>query len=180
MNLGRRPDPEQVIDLDLLICTGLNPEHVFLFLCHIFTQRPMNNRKIERSSGVCFGWQKLLANSPKFSFHMKKKIDLPLQDIYKALKPFWLSNWVSIARVVARFSQASLSRPAATAANQETPCVWSCQSCLPKLCRSAAPRALPLILQSKPSIVFWMSRWPAGNSNLNSAAWPTGWKCFIC
>ena len=27
----------------------------------------------------------------------------------------------------------------------------------PKLCRSVAPRARPLILQSKPSIVFWNS-----------------------
>ena len=41
------------------------------------------------------------------------------------------------------------------------------QSDTPKLCRSVAPRALPLILQSKPSITFWNSlrmiaRWPAG------------------
>ena len=49
-----------------------------LFLCHIFTQRPMNVRKIERSDGRGFGRQQL---------------------------------------------PASRSRPAATAADSETPCV---------------------------------------------------------
>ena len=37
-------------------------------------------------------------------------------EIYKALKPYWLLNWVRIARVVACFPQASRSLPAATAA----------------------------------------------------------------
>ena len=34
------------------------------------------------------------------------------------------------------------------------PCVCACPSYPPNLCRSAAPRAWPLILQSNPSIVF--------------------------
>ena len=66
----------QVVNLDLLLCTGFDSEHAILFLCHIFTQRPMNDCKIEQSDGRCFGWQQLFANwTPipwKFSFHMKK------------------------------------------------------------------------------------------------------------
>ena len=72
-NLSRLPFLGQVVDLDLLLCTGFYSEHAVLFLCHSFTQRPTNDRKIERSD-VCF-------------------------------------------------PQASLSRPAATAAVSETPCV---------------------------------------------------------
>ena len=48
-------------------------EHAVLFLCHIFTQRPMTDRKIERSYGRCFGQHQLLADSIKISFHMRKK-----------------------------------------------------------------------------------------------------------
>ena len=51
----------------------------------------------------------------KLSFHMKKKSDLSQPKIYKALKPCWLLNCVSMARVVACFPQASLWLPAATA-----------------------------------------------------------------
>ena len=52
--------------------------------------------------------------------------------------PFWPSKWVIIARVAALLSKASLSRPAATAAESGTPSLCACPSCLPKLCRSAA------------------------------------------
>ena len=62
-NLSRRPFLGQVVDLDLLLCTGFDSEHAVLFLCHIFTQRPMNDSKIERDDGRCFGRQQLLANS---------------------------------------------------------------------------------------------------------------------
>ena len=44
--------------------------------------------------------QQLLADSKNILFHMKKKSDLLLPKIYKALKPCWLLNWVSITRVV--------------------------------------------------------------------------------
>ena len=73
-NLSRRPFLGQVVDLDLLLCTGFDLEHAVLFLCHIFTQRPMNDRKIERSDGRGFGRQQLLANSIEiFISHEKKK-----------------------------------------------------------------------------------------------------------
>ena len=122
----------------------------------------------------------------KFISHEKKKWSLR-PEVYKALKPCWLLNWVSIARVVACFPQASLSRPAATAADSETPCVcarpsdphWHKQN------RRAAPRAWLLTLPSKPSINFWNSlrrdcqmtgRGSNMDSNLNSAAWPTSYE----
>ena len=63
-------------------------------------------------------------------------------------------NTIHIARVVALFPQASLLRPEATAADSETFCVGASPSNHPKLCRSAAPRAWQLILQSKPSNCF--------------------------
>ena len=34
-NLSRRPFLRQVVDLDLLLCTGFDLEHAVLFLCHI-------------------------------------------------------------------------------------------------------------------------------------------------
>ena len=46
-NLSRRPFLGQVVDLDLLLCTGFDSEHVVLFLYHIFAQRPMNDSKID-------------------------------------------------------------------------------------------------------------------------------------
>ena len=56
------------------------------------------------------------------------------------------------------------SVPAVTATNLEIPCVWSHQSNQPKLCLSSAQRAQPLILQSKPSIVFWKSLWDSNSA----------------
>ena len=47
LNLRRCPFLGQVVDLDLLLCTGFDLEHAVLFPCHIFTQRPMTDRKIE-------------------------------------------------------------------------------------------------------------------------------------
>ena len=87
-------------------------------------------------------------------FHMKGKSDSSRPEIYKALKPYWLLNWVSITRVVACFPQASLLQPAATAADSETPCVCARPSNPHKQSRRAAPRAWPLIFPSKPSITF--------------------------
>ena len=84
-NLIRHPFLWQVVDLDLLLCTGFYLEHAVLFVCHISTQRPMTNRKIERSYGRCFGWQQLLTNSIENFISHEKKSDLLLPKIYKAL-----------------------------------------------------------------------------------------------
>ena len=61
----------QVVDLDLLLCTGFDLEPVVLFQCDIFTQRPGNDGKIERSNGRCFGWQQFSPIPQKISFHMR-------------------------------------------------------------------------------------------------------------
>ena len=46
LNLSRLPFLGQVVDTDLLLCTGFDQEHVVLFLCCILTESPMNDRKI--------------------------------------------------------------------------------------------------------------------------------------
>ena len=71
-NLSRRPFLGQVFDSYLVLCTGFDSEYAVLFVCHIFTQRSMADRKIERSDRRCFGRQQLLADSIEISFHMKK------------------------------------------------------------------------------------------------------------
>ena len=102
-------------------------------------------------------------------FHVtRKKIELLQPNFYKALKPpFWLCNWVSIARLVALFPQMSRLLPAVTSSllaanlNYVEYCLCLCLPIWPdkgpKLCQRMAPRALPLIMQSKHSIVFWNS-----------------------
>ena len=113
----------------------------------------------------------------------KKKVTLSCPKF--TFKPFWLWQWVSIARVATRFPQARLSRPALNAADSETLCVCACPSDQPKLCLTAAPSARPLILQSKPSTIFWnslrrecqMTGMDSNlDSNLYSAAWTTSLK----
>ena len=73
-NLSRRPFLGQLVDLDLLLCTGFDSEPEDLFLCHIFTQRPMNDSKSERRDGCCFGQQQLLVDSMRTSFPNEKKL----------------------------------------------------------------------------------------------------------
>ena len=75
-NLSTCPFLGRDVNLDLLLCTGLYLEHSALFLYHIFTRKPMNDRKIERSYGRCSGRQQLLANSiENFILHVEKKSD---------------------------------------------------------------------------------------------------------
>ena len=143
----------------------------------------MTDRKIEQSNGRCFVRQQNLANSIENFISHEKKVTLSCPKF--TFKPFWLWQWVSIARVATRFPQASLSRPAANAADSETLCVCACPSDQPKLCLTAAPSARPLILQSKPSTIFWnslrrecqMTGMDSNlDSNLYSAAWTTSLK----
>ena len=120
----------------------------------------------------------------KIHFTRKKKWLVAARNL-QIIKPFRLSNWVSIARAVACFPQASRSRSAATAADSETPCVCarhtSRQSNPPKLCWSLAPQELGhwfcsqnLRLSSR--IAFGSDFQMTGkgsnlDSNLNSAAY---------
>ena len=52
--------------LDLLLCTGFNSEHVDLFLCPMFTQRPQNDQNMEQ-------WNERLSVHEKFHFTLKKR-----------------------------------------------------------------------------------------------------------
>ena len=178
------PFPGQVVDLDLLLCTGFDSEHAVLFLCHIFTQRPMNDRKIERSDGRGFGRQQLPADSNGHSISNEKKSVVTAQYL-QSIKTFLT---LELSRYRKSGSTFSSSEPAATAADSETPCVCTRPSDPRKQSRRAAPRAWPLILPSKPSITFWNSlrrdcqmtgRGLNLDSNLNCAAWPTSCKGFI-
>ena len=85
-------------------------------------------------------------------------------------------NWVSIVRVVACFPQASLSLPAATAADSETPCVWSLQSDLHKQSWRAAPRAWQLILPSEALNL----QLPSGTALGEIARWQAGAQTKLC
>ena len=75
LNLSRLLYLGQVVDLDLLPWSGFDSysEHAALFLCHIFTQKPMNDRMIEQEMGAALVCNKFLPITPKFSFHMKNK-----------------------------------------------------------------------------------------------------------
>ena len=94
LNLSTCPFLGQVIDIDLLLCTRFDSKPVVLFLCHNFTQRPMNDCKIERSNGRCFGQQQLPAHSIEISLPMKNKSVVTAQyysrgQYLQSIKPLW-------------------------------------------------------------------------------------------
>ena len=80
-----------------------------------------------------------------------KKIS-PCPKICNSSKPFWLLNWVSIARMAALFSKVSLSQPTLNAAESKMPSFYACPSYQSKLCLSTVPRALLLSSQN-----LWLS-----------------------
>ena len=49
MDLSRQQFLGQVVNLELLLCIGLDSENVELFLCPILTQGPMDDQRIEWS-----------------------------------------------------------------------------------------------------------------------------------
>ena len=108
----------------------------------------------------------------KFS---REKSDLLQPEIYKALKPFWLLNWVRLARVVAYF-HIFLERASRQLLLPQT-LNCACQSYLCKQSQRAAPRAWQLILPSEPLITFWNRFWRdcqmSGKGSNSNLAWPT-------
>ena len=72
-NLSRCPFLGQVVDLNVLLCTGFNSEHADLLLCPIFTQRSMNDRQIEQSNGQNFDQQQVLTNCREILIPYEKK-----------------------------------------------------------------------------------------------------------
>ena len=55
--------------MELLLCTGLDKKLEDVFLCPIFTQRPMKDQKIQQSLERCFGQKQVLAESIDSMFH---------------------------------------------------------------------------------------------------------------
>ena len=150
---------------------------------------------LSEAMGAAFVGNKFSGIPSKFSFHMKKKwlsAARNLQSIktFLTLELRLTSYWVIIARVVACFPQASLSLPAATAADSET-LVF-----VPELARltrpsSAGERFQELGCWFGPLNLDYLLEQPSErlpddlqaqcrdsnlDSNLNSAAWPTSCK----
>ena len=116
-------------------------------------RRPMNDCKIERSYGRCFGRQQLPAYSNRHSISNEKQSVVTARYL-QSIKTFLT---LELSRYRKSGSTFSSSEPAATAADSETPCVCARPSDPRQPCRRAAPRAWPLILPSIPLIVFWNS-----------------------
>ena len=144
---SRSPFLWQEVNLDLLLRTGFDLEHdEVLFLCHIFTQRP--------KQWALFG-SAITSRQFHRKFHFTLKKVMP--ECYKSWKPFWLSNWVRMARVVERFLRASWQRPAATAKDSETPCVYACPPQPAQAVQKRCPKSFAIDFAVKLSIVFWNS-----------------------
>ena len=79
-DLSRRPFLGQVVNLDLMLCTGFNLEHAILFL---FTQRPMNDWKIEQSTGTALVGNSFWPIPSKISFCLKKEVSCCSQTFTK-------------------------------------------------------------------------------------------------
>ena len=176
-NLSTRPflgQESQDVNLDLLLCTGFDLGQAALFLCHIFTQKPFNDRKIERSYGRCAGRQQLLANSiENFSSHEEKKVThcCPKFTNHKTFLTLELSQYCKSG------SMSSSSEPVAACSY----CCWLGNTlclCLPVQPAQAVPERGPkssaIDLAVKSSIVFWNSllEWlPDDWQGLEFAVW---------
>ena len=77
-----------------LLCTEINLEHTYFLLSLIFTHRPINEIKIQQRNKLCFCSVPVLTKSIKIPFPIKKPVlsDLLQPQIYRTLKPLWLSN----------------------------------------------------------------------------------------
>ena len=108
-NLSRRPFLRQVVNTDLLLCTG-SIRNMRFCSCVIFLLR--DEWMIERlSEAMGAAWSATTSRwfHENFIPHEDKKWLVAAQNL-QSIKPYWLLNWISIARVVACFLQASLSR----------------------------------------------------------------------
>ena len=76
-NLSTLPFLGQIVNLDLLVCTGFDLEYADLFLCLcFFIQRPMYNWRIDKSYECCFGRYQVSAKPFKNFLHIKKKLSV--------------------------------------------------------------------------------------------------------
>ena len=163
LNLSRCSVFWQVVNLDLVLCTGFYSEYAVLFLCHISNQRPMKDQKIECS----YGWRVALLLSATTScqfnrqFHCtcKRKVFVTAKNL-QSIKTFltlelslYLKSGYSVVACFPKASLFLLQRLLQTWKH----CVFASQLYQPKQCLRAAPRDSLLILPSKPSITVWNS-----------------------
>ena len=154
----------------------------------------LGSKKIERSDGRCFGRQQHLANFIENFISREKKVTR-IGPKFTKHKNLFDSRTVSVSQEwsrIACFPQASRSLPAVTAS---LPPTWKCPVFVPaRLTRPSCAGARPqefcnwLCCQNlwlSSGIAFgsdcqMTSRGLNLDSNLNSSAWPTGCKGFIC
>ena len=121
-NLSGCPFLRQVIDLDLLLCTAFDSEHA------VFSET--NDWYKDWAKRWALLWLATTSCQSHRKFHFTWNKKWLVAALYlQSIKTFW----VTIARVVACFPQASLLLPAATTAYSETPCVCACPSDPPAL-----------------------------------------------
>ena len=121
-NLSRCPFLRQVVYLDLLLCTGFDSEHAVFSETNDWYQDWAKR------------WALLWLATTSCQFHRKFHFTWNKKWLIAALYLQIIKTlWVTIARMVACFPQASLLLPAATAADSETPCVCARQSDPPAL-----------------------------------------------
>ena len=112
-NLSRRPFFSQVddwvVDWNLLLCKGFDTVLVDFYWCLVFTERPINDCKIEISNERGSDPLKVLAKSIESSLSRAKKRNRPHCSEFTIINltwnPFWLSNRVSIAGELTGFSR---------------------------------------------------------------------------
>ena len=98
LNLNRHPFLGQVADLDLLLCTGFNSEHAYLFLCHIFLKDQWMIEKLSKTMKKALVDNNFSPIPSKNSFHMIKRIDFSLPETVWGKKNISLdSNLASVA-----------------------------------------------------------------------------------
>ena len=157
----------------------------------IFLLRVSETNKWSKHGANQWVWLWSATSSRQFhrKFHFAWKQNCSLRpEIYKSTKPCWLLNWVRIARAVACFHQASLSLPAATFLCLSSP-IWPAQAVPERGPKSSANDDGHWFcrqnLQLSSGIAFgsdcqMIGRGSNLDSNLNSAAWPTGCRGFTC
>ena len=132
-NLSRRPFLGQVVDLDLLLCTGFDLEHAVLFLCQQ-NQRllrdewmPVTERLSEAMAAalVCSNFSQI---PWKFHFTWKTKLEVPAKPPYvhplydaaiKCLPGYFC--WTSLVRI----SYISASRRLSAAGMKTSLILWA-------------------------------------------------------
>ena len=116
------------------------------FVCmSYFTQKPMTDRMIERSDGRGFGRQQLLATSIEIFISHEKRKWLVAARYIQIIKIFVTLELSQCRKSGSTFSTSELVAARSDCRRLGNACVCGRPSDPPKLCRSAAPRARPLI-----------------------------------